>query len=102
MRNGWRQGALQKALGGRYHWLQGFGNMIFKSGGPPLLSDPGPALAHLERLLEGGQPLLLLCACRNPQTCHRADVAELVRETLGIEAVELEPPAAEAAQQRLF
>lgn len=48
---------------------------------PPVLADAPASLRSLVRQLEGGRCCLLLCACKDYRTCHRAQVATLLDGT---------------------
>ncbi len=81
----WRQNALIKRFDERYIWVKEWGNVRYKIGPPVELLDFDAGLAHV-RELSGN--LILLCACRQYDACHRKDVAERLK-SLGIETEEL-------------
>lgn len=104
----WSKPNLQRRLGARYRHVAGFGNLRYREPSPDaiLLADPEAALNEVEPLLACG-PLLVMCACRDHETCHRREVTRLLAERYGVEVVLLAPKEADAAatradQMRLF
>jgi len=89
---GFRKESLAAALGDRYVWLKGFGNVNYQ-GGAPTLADYEGATAELRRRL-GPVPrnVILLCACRQVSVCHRKIVAEKLAAEWGGVVAHLEPP----------
>ena len=81
----WTAGRLRAALGDRYVHLRGFGNLNYRGDGPIRLADFAGALAELRDWLDrtGGENVMLLCVCRDVETCHRRVVAERLAEALG-------------------
>jgi len=78
----WRKTALAELVGtDRYLWLQDLGNVLYKQGGIKLLA-PEAAAERLRPIL-ASQPILLLCACRNVDYCHRLPAAAYLSEALG-------------------
>ena len=65
--------SFKAALGDRYVWLEGFGNVNYKNGGPIRLKDFSGALKKL-----GASPgnIILMCGCSDVGICHRKVVAE--------------------------
>jgi uncharacterized protein (DUF488 family) len=96
----WRQAALRKALGDQYHHVHALGNANYK-GGPVALVDLEAGLATLATLLEAA-PVILLCACRDVDRCHRRVVAEAWNAHSGQAVVHLAPPAARDETLSLF
>src|SRR5512133_3543467 len=86
----WTGARLRALLGDDYLHLPAFGNVNYKNDGPIQLAAPttGVRLASLE--LEQ-HPILLLCACRDLQTCHRLVVANLLAEATGVPVVHWTP-----------
>lgn len=84
-RPAWRQPELRKALGYRYIHLRALGNVNYKSGSIRLVNYAAgrDALAKLDR------PAVLLCACGNPQGCHRTVVGDMLRAD-GFNVIELD------------
>lgn len=46
------------------------------------IADPEPGVKHVAYLLEQGHPIMLMCACKNYENCHRKVVYELVMAAL--------------------
>lgn len=87
----WRRASLERALGERYRWCKALGNVHFRSGGPVQLLDPEAGLMLLAGLIRES-PVILLCACRAWQSCHRRVVAELAQDALpGLQVTHLAP-----------
>lgn len=75
----WRRPVLCERYEERYGWFgQTLGNLNYNTGGPIQLANPGPGIARLAALLEEGYDLILLCACRNYEECHRHTVVDLL------------------------
>lgn len=86
----WTRKRLQALLGERYVHLPALGNINYKGEGPIQLADPETGIAAAAKVLEG-QPVLLLCACRDVQTCHRRDAADLLAAATGAPVVHWTP-----------
>jgi hypothetical protein len=84
----WCKPALLKALGARYVHLQAFGNVNYKGGGPIELKDSRVGIQVVSRLVTEHRNLVLMCACPSYASCHRRQVAELLRGR-GMEVREL-------------
>jgi len=67
--------SLKTALGDRYVWLEGFGNLNYK-GGPIVLKDFAGALKTLSEMSLRGPRVILMCGCKDVNVCHRKIVAE--------------------------
>jgi uncharacterized protein (DUF488 family) len=87
----WRQTALKRTLEVWYHHVPTLGNRNYK-GGPVEIVDLDAGLEVVHELLEAS-PVLLLCACRDVQRCHRRLVAEACTAWYGVPVTHLEPPA---------
>jgi uncharacterized protein (DUF488 family) len=97
----WRQGALRELLGNRYRWLKGLGNENYRNGGAIRLHQPEPSCAYIKVTLPPDHPLILMCACRDHQQCHRTDAAQVVSAYLGGgEVVHLYPPKQSKLKER--
>lgn len=75
----WSGKQLRERFGERYRHVPALGNLNYKSGGPVALSDAEAGLAVVEEAIGAGQAVVLLCACKDAATCHRAAVAALLR-----------------------
>jgi uncharacterized protein (DUF488 family) len=85
----WTRKRLQEALGDRYAWLRGFGNINYRNGGPIVLAAFDEATAALGTLSPPGRSPIMLCACSQPTNCHRAVVASRVAAMTGAPVVNL-------------
>lgn len=94
---GFSREALSSRFGFRYEYVHAFGNENYR-GGPVKLVDPEQGLTHTRAL---DAPLVFLCGCQHPETCHRSTVATLIVEHEGGSVYHLRPPA-EKAQKSLF
>ena len=81
------KGALEPALGPRYVWVRGLGNLNFRTGGPVALADYEAGRAAILALQS---PVVLMCACRDHERCHRSVVAQaLTAEGFEVEEIPL-------------
>lgn len=88
----WQRPALRAFLGpARYLHCPALGNLNYANGGPIVLQAPDAGVAIVRRQLDIGD-VVLLCGCRDVQTCHRTVAADLLNEALGAPIVHLEPP----------
>ncbi len=71
----WRRAALERAFGEQYRWVEALGNLNYRNGGPVRLKDEATGLA-IVRALVSRAPVVLMCACWNPETCHRGIITE--------------------------
>lgn len=88
----WRKEALRSAIGPRYLHMLPLGNKNYQ-GGPIALAAPHAAIEPARRVL-AERPIVLLCACKDWELCHRNDAAEYLLGRLGGQVIHLEPPAA--------
>ena len=84
--------AFAKALGPRYRHVQEFGNVNYKSGGPIKVLDLAAGAGKLVELLASGNSIVLMCACVQPDECHRTVVAEYLKNLWNCEVEHLTPP----------
>ncbi len=92
---GFKKRELEARFGARYLHVRALGNVRYKDGNAPQdrpikLADEPAGLALLAELLRE-RPVVLMCGCADVRTCHRSYVARRMRETTGIEAVDLMP-----------
>lgn len=74
----WRPEAIRAALPvDHYGRMTSLGNVNYKSGGPIKIADPDYGVPIVAGLLNKA-PVVLLCACKHVNTCHRRVVAELI------------------------
>lgn len=70
---------------GNYRHVKALGNANYKGDGPvELVNYP----AGLAAILASTRPVILMCACGNPATCHRTVVAHMLAAD-GLEVVEI-------------
>lgn len=81
--------AFQARFGDRYHHVVELGNRLYKSASIELVDFE----TGLRRIEASPRPVVLLCACANPETCHRTVVARLLTER-GLTVTELRTPPA--------
>ncbi len=88
----WNSRPLRKLLGDqRYMHVHALGNVNYRNGEAIQLADPAQGAAILRPVLEK-QPIILMCACKNKDTCHRTVAAEFLAEQIGTEVVHIEGP----------
>jgi hypothetical protein len=68
---------------------KGFGNVNY-NGRPLKFHAPDTATANISALLKKNL-VILLCACKDVNTCHRKVAAEYLAEQLGVEVKHLTP-----------
>lgn len=73
----WAGRALTALLKDRYVHVKALGNANYKNGGPITILDYPSGLTAI---LHSPRPVMLLCVCGNPSTCHRTTVAGMLRE----------------------
>jgi len=71
----WRERSLRNLLGARYVHLIEFGNEAFRIG-EIKIHDFSAGLRKLETLLQLYDGVILMCACKEYELCHRRTVAE--------------------------
>lgn len=86
----WQRAALARLLGGRYALCSRLGNLNYSTGGPVEIWDLDFGLVSLLEGLTLFPRLILLCACREPQGCHRTVVARALADRHGIHTRELD------------
>lgn len=89
----WRGAALRKALNGRYAHVRALGNKNYRSADAPIrIADMETGIALLKTHAKlAASPVILLCGCGDPQTCHRHVVAlELLKRNVAQTLVHLE------------
>ncbi len=83
----WRQSAMVRYFGANYLWCQDWGSPNFKNGPPHTMLDLDAGWELVSRI---GLPVILLCACRDKETCHRRPLSEWLIRQHGIVVSELE------------
>ena len=79
----WRGRSFASKLGARYRHIPDLGNINYKKAGPVKIKDLGKGLETLFQLLELSN-LVLMCACKNRQACHRQVVAREIQNKHGL------------------
>lgn len=80
----WNGSNFREVFGARYKHVKALGNRNYK-GGPIALVD---FEAGLEQIRASGRPVILMCACKDYDVCHRKTIAERLRP-IGFEVSEL-------------
>jgi uncharacterized protein (DUF488 family) len=73
----WRQPAMIRYFGRNYLWCEDWGSPNFKLGAPLRLLDPD---AGWELVKQVRRDVILLCACRDYESCHRKVLSEWLAE----------------------
>lgn len=68
--------AFAHRFGARYHHVVELGNRLYKTGAIELVDFE----AGLRRIAAHPRPVVLLCACTDPTSCHRTAAARLLVE----------------------
>jgi uncharacterized protein (DUF488 family) len=84
----WRPNVLSALFGTAYCLVRALGNANYKNGGPIALASSTVGLRQIRELLQQ-RSVILLCACRDVETCHRKVAAEYLSEHLGAPVVHL-------------
>lgn len=86
----WNKSALQAKYGrGKYVHERCFGNVNYNKPGQPIqLVNPDEQLNTVVNFLLSGGSLMLLCACKNYERCHRKVVYDLVMQAVQKRMVE--------------
>jgi uncharacterized protein (DUF488 family) len=80
----WNRHALEATYGPRYQWDRRLGNLNYqeRTRGIELAEGHLDAAQDAAVLLSAGTSLIVLCACKDAQTCHRTLVAKLIQDAL--------------------
>jgi uncharacterized protein (DUF488 family) len=85
----WSQKALQATWGDRYRHVKALGNVNYRLVGAPIqLADADAGIAWAVQALQAGYSLILLCACKDYERCHRKTVKKLIEDALAAQAQE--------------
>lgn len=79
----WRAQAFSSKLGARYRHLPELGNVNYRSTGEIKIRDLQKGLGTVLQLVKMTN-LVLMCACKNRQGCHRQAVAWEIQNNHGI------------------
>jgi uncharacterized protein (DUF488 family) len=89
----WNSAILAKRLGERYTWLRAFGNVNYKGTVEQIqIADFPAGEKRLRELSADGKAVVLLCACRDVNVCHRKVLAEWLAQVWSADVVHLTPP----------
>lgn len=81
MRAEWRKESLEQKYGDRYRWAgQYLGNVLYRQAGAIKIANPVMGIRGLRMYLAERYELILLCACKEYEQCHRKTVIELLLE----------------------
>ena len=72
------------------HWVA-LGNRNYKNGGAIEIAASEIGVTYAQAALQH-RPIVLMCGCKDVTICHRAVVADLLAERLGVTVVHLEAP----------
>ena len=79
----WSKKQLQATWGDRYRHVKALGNVNYRLADAPIqLLDPETGIRWAVEQLRAGYSLILLCACREYDRCHRKVVEEQVMQAL--------------------
>lgn len=81
-RTEWNMEALHKKYRDRYTWEQGLGNRNYHDPNLPIVIVDRRRVSTITTLLRAGNNVLIICACKDFQKCHRRVVVELVQTIL--------------------
>jgi len=90
----WNEGNLRKTFGARYKHIRALGNANYRGNSVRIENFD----AGLRAITQSGRPVILMCACKEYEHCHRSVVADRLRE-LGFSVSELD---ARPTQRALF
>ena len=95
----WSGKRLRAVFGERYAHLRAFGNADYQHHRIRLEDAEAGILAVREMLAESS--VILMCQCAKTSGCHREVVADLLRERLGVDVIELDEALAALEPQQL-
>jgi uncharacterized protein (DUF488 family) len=95
----WSKPNLSRLLGDRYEHCPPFGNLHYQSNAIEL-ADPEAGVAMVRDLLET-RSVVLMCVCKDDTACHRRVAADLLRDRLGVIAVDLDTALQKDAAHQL-
>ena len=89
----WNTAVLHARLGDRYVWLREFGNRNYKGTFAEIeIADFPAGEKRLREIAATGKAVVLLCACRDVNICHRKVLAERLAQAWDAEVVHLTRP----------
>ncbi|GLV56332.1 hypothetical protein KDH_31730 [Dictyobacter sp. S3.2.2.5] len=75
----WRKSALQERWRDRYIHKRDLGNVNYRNDQPIQLLNPARGIEEVAQMLRRGSSLVVLCACKDYEMCHRHTVVELLK-----------------------
>ena len=81
----WNKQQLRARWGSRYTHEKKLGNDNYRERSlPVVLHGPAPeqSIAGIAALVQHGYSIVLLCACKDYETCHRKVVAEMIQQVM--------------------
>lgn len=82
----WNQRPLIERYGVQYVHCRALGNVNYARPGEPIkLVDPEEGVRRVIRLVHNGYAVILLCACKTYERCHRKTAYDLILATLAKE-----------------
>lgn len=85
----WGQRQLRELLGSSYRHIKALGNVNYKDHGNIQIADMDSGCNEVIDLIVLDFPCILLCACRDYDTCHRKVVAEELKRRIGCDILHL-------------
>jgi len=77
----WNKSRLKAEWKGRYAHCRTLGNVNYKDRSQPIvLLAPEPTITTIARYVEGGYTIVVMCACKDYDTCHRKTVIERIEQ----------------------
>ncbi len=77
----WNKSRLKAQWGRRYAHSRNLGNINYKDRSLPIvLRAPEPSITTAARFLERGSTIVVVCACKDYDICHRKLVTELIEQ----------------------
>lgn len=100
----WSKRGLERVFRTNYRWVRALGNKNYKSWTAPTeLENAEAGAGEVERVIREGFAPILLCACKEPEECHRTNAALAVASRMGPAcSVEHLMPAQKATQGGLW
>jgi len=78
-RNCYTKKSLEKQLGDKYIWIRELGNKTRTL--PPTLVDEEEGLRKLKQIMLTHTTVILLCAEKNEENCHRSYIKKKIEQT---------------------
>ena len=85
----WKKEYIQKALGDKYIHIKELGNKNYHNSKLPIEISDISKLSIVKQMLSEGKTCILLCACKDCDTCHRKILADTLCSELDITFLDL-------------